>query len=549
MTAMLDSMKLRTKIVLLVLVAFLGLAVNVVLNALAVKDDLMDARKLQVRSVVEASVQIAAAYHARAAAGEMSEAQAQALAKRAMHDMRFGGADGKAEYVYIWSTTGASVMHPLRPEWAGRDMTREVKDDRGRFTIQDIVNTARAQGAGFVDTRFPRPGSTVSVDKLQYVATFSPWGWVIGTGVYVDDVVAAFTSRLLFDLAVSGAIMLVIIGLGVTVARSVLRQVGGEPAEAMAIMERAAAGDLTVDVTQAAPGSMLHGLSRMLRSIREMVGQIASGAQALKSTAEDISHASDQVAIASHRQADSTSSMAAAIEQMTVSINHISDSARDTESNSSSAASMAEAGEQKVANATEEMHRIAATVSSAAKMIRSLETRSNEISTIANVIKEIAAQTNLLALNAAIEAARAGEQGRGFAVVADEVRKLAERTSAATEEIGGMIGAIQNDTASAVQAMDQALPQVEHGVDLAREAAQSLRDIRDGAGVTLARIRDVALATSEQSAASNAIAQQVESIAQMVEETSASMQHAAESAHSLERIARELGELVARFRH
>lgn len=112
-----------------------------------------------------------------------------------------------------------------------------------------------------------------------------------------------------------------------------------------------------------------------------------------------------------------------------------------------------------------------------------------------------------------------------------------------------MIGAIQSDTASAVGAMDKALPQVERGVDLAQEAAQSLRDIRDGAGVTLARIRDVALATREQSAASNAIALQVESIAQMVEETSASMQQTAESAHSLEQVARELGDLVARFRH
>ncbi len=546
---MLDSMKLKTKIFLLVLAAFVGLALGITLSALAVKKDLMDARKLQVKSVVEASLQIAAGYQARAAAGQLSDAEAQELAKRAMQDMRFGGADGKAEYVYIWSTSGVAVMHPIRTEWAGRNMTEEVKDGQGRFTVKDIIATARAQGAGFVDTSFPRPGTTVPVDKLQYVATFSPWNWVIGTGVYVDDVAQAFTARLLVDLAVGGVIMLVIIGLGVIIARSVLRQIGGEPAEAMTIMERAAAGDLTVEVPSAPPGSLLHGLSRMLGSIREMIGQIASGAQALKDTAENISHASSQVAVASHRQADSTSSMAAAIEQMTVSINHISDSARDTEDNSSSAATMAETGEKKVTTATDEMHRIAGTVSSAAEMIRSLETRTNEISSIANVIKEIAAQTNLLALNAAIEAARAGEQGRGFAVVADEVRKLAERTSAATEEIGGMIGAIQSDTASAVSAMDQALPQVERGVDLAQEAAQSLRDIRDGAGATLARIRDVALATREQSVASNSIAQQVESIAQMVEETSASMQQTAESAHSLEQIARELGALVARFRH
>lgn len=280
-----------------------------------------------------------------------------------------------------------------------------------------------------------------------------------------------------------------------------------------------------------------------------MVAQIASGAPTLKETAESLSHASGQVATASHYQADSTSSMAAAIEQMTVSINHISDSARETEEDSSSAATLAQGGEQKVDTATKEMQLIASTVSTAAEKIRSLETRTHEISSIAGVIKEIAAQTNLLALNAAIEAARAGEQGRGFAVVADEVRKLAERTSAATEEINSMLVAIQGDTASAVGTMDMALPQVARGVNLAQEAAQSLRDIRDGASNTLARIRDVAMATREQSAASNAIAQQVESIAQMVEETSASMQQTAESAQRLEGVARELGSLVARFRY
>ncbi|THF56900.1 methyl-accepting chemotaxis protein [Pseudothauera rhizosphaerae] len=546
---MLDSLKLKTKIVLMVLAAFAGLALTVVLGALATRADLMDARKLQVQSVIQSALQVVAGYHARAAAGGLPEAEAQELAKGALEHMRFGGADGKSEYVYILATNGVTVMHPIRTDWNGRDISGEVRDSAGRYTLRDIIAVASAKGAGFADTSFPRPGSTVPVDKLQYAAAFKPWNWVIGAGVYVDDVKTAFWSRLLVDLAVSGVILLVIVGLGIVIARSVLRQIGGEPAEAMAIMERAASGDLTVNVPGAAPGSLLHGLSRMLGSIRDMVGQIANGAHTLKDTAESISHASGQVAVAAHRQADSTSSMAAAIEEMTVSINHISDSARDTEDNSSSAANLAESGEQKVATATDEMHRIAGTVSSAAEMIRSLETRTNEISSIASVIKEIAAQTNLLALNAAIEAARAGEQGRGFAVVADEVRKLAERTSAATEEIGGMISAIQSDTASAVGAMDQALPQVERGVDLAQEAAQSLRDIRDGAGATLARIRDVALATREQSAASNAIAQQVESIAQMVEETSASMQQTAESAHSLEQVARQLGELVGRFRH
>lgn len=546
---MLDTLKFKSKIVLLVTATFIGLAIGALSDAASLRQDLMDARKLQVRSIVETAVQVAAALHARAQAGGLSDEEARARAAQAIQDMRYGGRDGKSEYLYIYGANGTTVMHPIRTEWIGRNMVDEVRDGKGRYTLRDILAIAGASGAGFVDTSFPRPGSTEPVDKLQYVASFRPWNWVIGTGVYVDDVDQAYWSSIGTRLSINVAIMLVIVALGVLIARSVLRQLGGEPADAVQVMKRAAAGDLTVDIPQSSAGSLLGELSRMLCAIRQMVGDISSKSDIVRRTAEGISVASGQVAVASHRQADSASAMAAAVEQLTVSINQISESAHDTERYSSAAATLAASGETRVAEAANEMALIAQQTSSAAGAIRSLESRAAEISTIANVIKEIAAQTNLLALNAAIEAARAGEQGRGFAVVADEVRKLAERTSSATEEITSMIGAIQADTATAVDTMDKALPQVERGLDLARQAEHSLREIRDGAGTTLERIRDVALVTQEQSAASTSIAQQVESIAQMVEETSASTQHTADSARDLDAIARELGELVARFRH
>jgi len=545
----LDTLKFKSKIILLVTATFIGLAIGAITDAASLRQDLMDARKLQVRSIVETAVQIAAALHARAQAGGLSDEEARARAAHAIQDMRYGGRDGKSEYLYIYGANGTTVMHPIRTEWIGRNMVDEVRDGKGRYTLKDILAIAGASGAGFVDTSFPRPGSTEPVDKLQYVASFGPWNWVIGTGVYVDDVDQAYWSSIGTRLSINVAIMLVIVALGVLIARSVLRQLGGEPADAVQVMKRAAAGDLTVDIPQSSAGSLLGELSRMLCAIRQMVGDISSKSDIVRRTAEGISVASGQVATASHRQADSASAMAAAVEQLTVSINQISESAHDTERYSSAAATLAASGETRVAEAAAEMALIAQQTSSAAGAIRSLESRATEISTIANVIKEIAAQTNLLALNAAIEAARAGEQGRGFAVVADEVRKLAERTSSATEEITSMIGAIQADTATAVDTMDKALPQVERGLDLARQAEHSLREIRDGAGTTLERIRDVALVTQEQSAASTSIAQQVESIAQMVEETSASTQHTADSARDLDAIARELGELVARFRH
>ena len=227
----------------------------------------------------------------------------------------------------------------------------------------------------------------------------------------------------------------------------------------------------------------------------------------------------------------------------------LSRSARDTATNSSAAAALAEKGEEKTAEAADEMTRIAQTVGSASQRIQELVGRAREIGSIANVIKEIAAQTNLLALNAAIEAARAGEQGRGFAVVADEVRGLAERTAGATVQIEDMIKGIQKDTSGAVDAMSSVSAQVDSGVAQMHDAADSLREIRVGAGVALDRIRDVADATKEQSAASNAIAQQVEQIAQMVDGTSSAMLDAANSVDDLEVLSSSLNEVVGRFRY
>ena len=187
-------------------------------------------------------------------------------------------------------------------------------------------------------------------------------------------------------------------------------------------------------------------------------------------------------------------------------------------------------------------------MSDASGRIRALEERAKQVSSIANVIKDIAGQTNLLALNAAIEAARAGEQGRGFAVVADEVRKLAERTSSATLEIEQMITGIQNDTVGAVEAMSAALPEVQEGVELANSASESLQAIEDGARRTLERVGEVADATLEQSSASTSIAQRVEQIANMVEETTETIRGTAATAHELENIANNLKQQIGKFR-
>ena len=205
-------------------------------------------------------------------------------------------------------------------------------------------------------------------------------------------------------------------------------------------------------------------------------------------------------------------------------------------------------GEERVNTASRSIREIADVVADAATQIKGLQGRASQINDIASSIKEIAQQTNLLALNAAIEAARAGEQGKGFSVVADEVRKLAERTASATVEIEQMLQTIQGETLDSVQTMERILPMVKEGSTQAGQVAESLQEIRGSADVTLDRVREVAHATREQTAASTAIAQRVEGIAQMVEQTHAAMKETERSAASMREIATRLDGLVGSFR-
>lgn len=356
------------------------------------------------------------------------------------------------------------------------------------------------------------------------------------------------SSRLIFSI-------LMTIGLIVTTALSffilskVMKQLGGDPSAVVAIIQRISAGQLNQAVSGQAlrPGSVMAAMETMRQSLRSMVEQIQCASAQLAEASNQMAVAGKQVTAASQQQSEATASMAASVEQMTVSINHISESASLARKNAEASSETIDRGLNMVDQTIGEMTSITTTVLKTSDDIKQLAEKSVRIGSIVNVIKEIADQTNLLALNAAIEAARAGEQGRGFAVVADEVRKLAERTGKSTLEIVQTVKTIQDSTRQSINSTDISLRQASEGARLADTAGESMREVKSGIGAALISVTEISHALAEQGEASTQVAMNVERIAQMTEENSTSVRSLNEAAIQITSLAGELKTLTQRF--
>ena len=344
---------------------------------------------------------------------------------------------------------------------------------------------------------------------------------------------------------------LVAVVLALSVAFVLSRSIAGRLQQVVDVARSIAQGRLDSRISRAGGdeiGVLLDAFATMQERLREMIGQIRYGAEQLVASAQNISSASTQLSVSTQEQSQAASSMAATVEELTVSINHVADNANEAHGLSSESGRQSAEGGTVIQSTLSSMQRIADTVQGAAVQISELGQHSDQISSIVNVIKEIADQTNLLALNAAIEAARAGEQGRGFAVVADEVRLLAQRTANSTQEITEMIKKIQTGTRNAVGNMEIGVQQVSSGVEQANQAGDAIVTIRQASERVVGVVDQISLALREQTVASQDVARNVERIAQMSMQNSEAVADTASTARDLQQLALSLERQVDYFK-
>jgi methyl-accepting chemotaxis protein len=514
------NLSFKRKIGLLVGASIVALILLTVASSLRMRSQIVEGRKGQLVTAVEAAYHIAAGFEAKAAAGTMSKEDAQKAARDAIRVARYG-AEAK-DYLYIFSMDGSAVMHPLKPEWDGQPMLGKVKDSKGLDIIQGEIDVLRASkdGRAYLMTDFPRPGKTESVPKLMYVMQLKNWGWLVGSGLYMDDVDVQVRDTAVQGLLITLLILAAIGALGVVIARSVLRQIGGEPSDAVAVMGEVARGNLSVDLSQSVPGSLLDSLSQMVRSLRTTVSQVRQSTDSISTASGEIATGNHDLSVRTEQTASNLQQAASSMEQLTGTVKQSADSARQANQLASSAAEVAARGGSVVAQVVSTMDEINAS--------------SKKISDIIGVIDGIAFQTNILALNAAVEAARAGEQGRGFAVVASEVRSLAQRSAQAAKEIKGLIGA--------------SVDRVEAGSRLVADAGKTMSEIVGSVQRVSDIIGEITAASSEQSDGIGQVNTAVTQLDQMTQQNAALVEESAAAAESLRDQAKRLASVVATFR-
>ena len=513
--------------------------------------------------------------------GELTPEQAKKKAADLVRNLRFDNNN----YFWIDTTEGVNVVLLGREASEGKSRY-DAKDSNGILFIREFISNGTKVDGGYTDYTFAKPNETEPLPKRSYTLLFQPYNWVIGTGNWVDDIDKLVLAKQLEyqqkgRLSIMYTLVSILVALGIAlVLGSFLSKKISDQIVAMANnAEEIAKGNLKVSTLNNKSKDELGQLGRafetmtgnlilLVENVSSSSKQVAASSQQLSAGAEQSAQASYQVAAAitevslgAEKQLSAVNETSASVEQMSAGIQHMMENAKVVVKSSEETAFSASEGSQAIEKTIQQMINIEKTVTGSAEVVMNLGERSKEIGQIVDTISGIADQTNLLALNAAIEAARAGEQGRGFAVVADEVRKLAEQSQEASKQIALLISSIQQDTQKAVISINEGTHQVKLGTEVAESAGKAFSEITTLVNQVSYQIEEISeeikqMALGSESIVSSVtdiyetsreITAQTQTVSAATEEQSASVEEIASSSQVLAKMAEELQETLNKF--
>ena len=514
-----------------------------------------DEKVKSIQHAVDIAQSLLNEYEERVKKGEFSLEEGQKRAMLRIQHLRYD----EKEYFWINDLTPRMIMHPYKPELNNKDLS-ESKDPNGKKLFVEFVNVCKEKGEGMVEYMWPKHEGSKAVDKVSYVKLFKPWGWIVGSGLYVDDL-----QKELFNITIVFGMVALVIATGSlfltyfmtkTITRPILS--GVEFAKKMAD------GDLTQTLQidqQDEIGVLARALNTMGFNLRQMFGEVATGVQTLSSSATELSSISNQMSQGAEQTSGRSNSVASASEEMSASMYSVESSMTQATANINTVATATEemtSTIREIAGNAEKARGITNdAVSNAANItekVNSLGRSAREIGKITETISAISAQTNLLALNATIEAARAGAAGKGFAVVANEIKELAKQTAEATEDIKSKIDGIQMSTESNVTDIQKISGIILEVNDIVSTIAAAIeeqsvatKDIARNIAQAAQGVQEVQQNVTESSKVSHTIAQDVAEVNQAAGEMSSSSAQVKMSAEELSRLAERLQELMSRF--
>ncbi|WP_371195745.1 methyl-accepting chemotaxis protein [Glaciecola sp. SC05] len=508
------------------------------------RDKLVETKKRETQSVVETAHSSVKSYYDRAQAGELSEEEAKKQALQLLNDLRYE--DGN--YYWVQDSFPRMIIHPMNAGLNGKDLTNNT-DKNGFAFFTEIGQRAPIEKQGFISYWWTLPDSTEIDEKISYFKEFSEWGWIIGSGLYITSVDASYRTMFIQLMVETVVVTLIIAFVGYIITLSINRPIQS----ASDRMEDIGSGE--GDLTKHLDDSGNDEISRLsshfnvfTSKMRELLIEVESSSKAVFENAEKVAIASGRSYSRTQSQSDSASSVAVAMEQMTTNIKEVSVSASNVEKATLEAQENAIGGKQLVDATITEISKLASNIENISNVITNLAKDSEDIGAVLDVIRGIAEQTNLLALNAAIEAARAGEQGRGFAVVADEVRTLASRTAQSTEEIQRMIERLQSRAVEAVGAVKSSQEAFAKTSDQAGLAGDSLSSV----DALMEKLKDItsqiAASTEQQAEAANEVNFRVNELSSMSSEALLTTNELTDTSRELKSSSEGMTHTISKFK-